>query len=525
MAKDVALVNVNADAKGFYTYRLTKYIAETEGLERFCYQLLKGIGFGSLAPAFDPLSGFRFSGIKIAPVNRPRYAPMINKTARVEIRTSRDRSWRTPIQTATPFAWDLLPLQLNSDSTTTSTISRVDQELLLNWTLDTTKRTRFGGEDFGEFEKLRGKIRSPGNGWSIVTSEIEVQATSPWVSTDINKNQALRIRRITGPRARFTGSSWLAVESAEQANASVQIQKHKLSVLRRCLPTSRKMGLARSIAELRDLPKTVRTSLEGLMAIVGKGSLKEQPINFLFGWKPFVEDLKRLVDLPEKLTKMVNYRLKRNGQPTTFRTRFSYYESVPNPPAFVYEALNLETNTSTTTDWNRKVTIRGMVNANVRFPLLEIPLFKGLPRDQLMALLYDDLQGNLPRLIDIYNLVPWSWLFDWFTGLGEYLDVVEMINGDDNLINYGFITYVSEGVIRTSYRSEVSQNQRLTVDGTRLIDINRKIPVGHESRFEYSYQLRKSLGSIPGVRFTSDQATLTSYQASIIGALALAKSR
>jgi len=524
LAKNVNYVSVPADPKGFYTYRLTKYIAETEGLERFCYQLLKGIGFASIAPAFDPFSGFRFSGIKVAPVNRPRYTTMMPAMARTEIRTSRNTSWRTPIQTATPFAWDLLPLQLNSDTTTTSSVSRAGQVLLLNWVLDTTKRTRFGGEDFGEFEMLRGKIFSPGNGWSIVTSEIEVQETSPWVSTDINKTRDLRSRRITGPRARFTESSWLAVESAEQANAQAVIDKHKLGVISRCLPNSRKMGLARSIAELRDLPTTVRTSLEGLMAIAGKGSLKEQPINFLFGWKPFVDDLIRLVDLPEKLTKMVNYRLRRNGQPTTFKTKFHYYEPVSNPPAFAYEALNLETNTSTTTDWSRKVTVRGMVNANVKFPLLEIPLFKGLPREKLKSLLYDDLQGNLPRLIDIYNLVPWSWLFDWFSGLGEYLDVIEMINGDNNLINYGFITYVSEGVVRTSYRCEVSQSQRLTVDGKRLIDTNRQVPIRHESRLEYKYQLRKSLGSIPGMRFTSDQATLTSYQAAIIGALALAKS-
>jgi len=50
------------------------------------------------------------------------------------------------------------------------------------------------------------------------------------------------------------------------------------------------------------------------------------------------------------------------------------------------------------------------------------------------------------------------------------------------------------------------------------------VPVNHASRLEYKYQLRKSFGSIPGMRFTSDQATLTSYQAAIIGALALAKS-
>jgi len=449
---------------------------------------------------------------------------MMPLTARDEIRTSISTSHRTPIKTETPFAWDLLPLQLNSSSTTTSTVSRASQVELLNWILDTTKRTRFGGEQFGELEMLRGKIHSPGNGWSMVTSEIEVQQTTPWVSTDINKTKDVRIRRITGPRARLSAASWLAVESAEQANAQAVIQKHQLGVLSRCLPNSRKMGLARSVAELRDLPQTLRSSLEGLMAVVGKGSLKEQPINYLFGWKPFVDDLKRLVDLPEKLTKMVNYRLQRNGQPTTFRTKFSYNEPVPNPPAFAYEALNLESNTSTTTDWSRKVTVRGMVNANVRFPLLEIPLFKGVKRDQLKALLYDDLQGNLPRLIDIYRLVPWSWLFDWFTGLGEYLDVVEMINGDNNLINYGFITYVSEGVVRTSYRCEVSQTRRLTVDGVRLIDTHFQVPVNHASRLEYKYQLRKSFGSIPGMRFTSDQATLTSYQAAIIGALALAKS-
>lgn len=524
MSKDPTFVEVPADPAGFYTYRISKYIAETEGLERFCFQLLKGIGFGSIAPAFDPFSGFRFSASKVAPVSRTRYSIMMPRTDRTEIRKGVSKSYRTPIQTATPFAWDLLPLQLNSSTTTSSSVPRTEQQLLLNVCRDTTKRTRQAGYDHGELEKLKGKVHSPGSGWSMLSSEIEVQATTPWVSTDINKTSDLKVRRITGPRARFSAASWNTLASAEKANAENIILSSQIKLLQKMLPNSRSMGLARSIAELRELPGTIRTSLEGLMATVGKGSLKEQPINLMFGWKPFLDDLKRLVDLPEKLTKMVNYRLKRNGQPTTFKAGFHYEESVPNPQTFTYEALNGENNASTTTDWRRKITVRGMVNANVKFPLLEIPLFQGLARERLKALLYDDLQGNLPRLIDIYNLVPWSWLVDWFTGLGEYLDVVEMINGDQNLVNYGFITVVSEGVIRTSYSCTRSQSKRLTVDGLRVVDTDIQVPLRHESRLEYKYQFRKSLSATQGLRFTSDLASLTGYQAAIIGALALAKS-
>jgi len=47
----------------------------------------------------------------------------------------------------------------------------------------------------------------------------------------------------------------------------------------------------------------------------------------------------------------------------------------------------------------------------------------------------------------------------------------------------------------------------------------------HESRLEYQYQLRKSIAAFSGWRMTNQPESLNSYQATIIGALALAKSR
>jgi len=335
------LREIYADPEGFYSYRISALIAQSKDpVERFAYQFFKAVGFESVAVAIDPLSGFRFSAVKPTPANRLRVRTLPVGKARTEVRRSVSRSFRTPIQTATPYAWDLLPLQLNSSITTNSIVGRSAQDPLVCISNDTTKRTRAIGSDVGEFEKFDGKIRSNGSGWAIVTSELEVQETSPWDQTKINKTDTLTVRALQGPRARYTSSAWNAIRTSEKTRGEALIEQHKNKLVNMCMPTSRSMGLARSIAELRELPQTVKTSLEGLIATVGKGDFREQPINFLFGWKPLVADIKKLVELPEKLSKMVNYRLNRNGLPTTFRAKLKFIEQISNPTGFTYDALN-----------------------------------------------------------------------------------------------------------------------------------------------------------------------------------------
>jgi len=467
----------------------------------------------SASLALDPFSVFKLSASKVCEANRYRTRMVVpTKRQRRQIRTSISRSATTPL---TPSPDDnprnRVSPQWSAWSFTPTEVVHTEQLPLYEYCLDTAKSTREEGQDQGEFEKFTFSVNSPGRSWQIYNQDLTQITTTPWIPMNLSATQNLRRRQFVGPSGRITQAQVDQLVSTESSNAYEVMEKNSIRMLSKSLPTSRQFSLYRSIAELRDIPRTLKSIFDFKLSELNAAKGSDAYLTYQFGIRPLIDDALKLLKTPERVAKRINTLISRRGQPTTFRFKSSWVESIPNPLAFTYDAMQFEVNPSVVTSGTREITLRSAVNANVRFPDIAPPL--------LRSYLNDKLYGAIPRPEDFYRLYPWTWLFDWFTGVGDYIECIDVINTDNSLINYGFLTYLSEGSISTAYRAHAEGLKRVTIDGIVTAEENIDVPINHTSTFNYQFQRRKSFGAFSGVKFTGEPEKLSGSQQTILGAL------
>jgi uncharacterized protein YlbG (UPF0298 family) len=309
-----------------------------------------------------------------------------------------------------------------------------------------------------------------------------------------------------------------------------------LGMLKNITPQSRDYSLFRNIIELRDVPRTIlqlRTTLQNLRSQelvldLSKLSLKfkkkifslttaldDIPSEYLayhFGWKQTYSDTLGLLRSPGRIAKKINLLIERNGKPTTYRTKRNFVLSDTGIPGFgdYVVPYGESQDGSVQHRLDREIELRMMVNTTFTFPNVDLPDF--------VEQQFIDQLGIYPRATDIYNLVPWTWLIDWFSGLGNYVEIIDNINHDRSLINYGFLTYESKGKVTSILNTHVENNSTITHNNISTHTVN-KVYSSHSSVWEYTFQRRKDLAGILDVNATSDPTSLTPYQNSILGAL------
>jgi hypothetical protein len=227
-------------------------------------------------------------------------------------------------------------------------------------------------------------------------------------------------------------------------------------------------------------------------------------------------DIMDLLTKPERAAREVNRLLRRSGQPTTFRTIRKIPGKTDGSPAFSdYTGYSAESITMETVH-SRKHELRLVVNATFDFPKADIPLFK--------KQLFLDKIGVNPTFTDFYNLTPWSWLVDWFTGLGNYVEAIDVINTDRSLFNWGLLTGITHGEITTTRRWKDRDIRSGEVDH---IPFNyQTLRNGtHESKCHYILQIRKNITTAYDVKTILEPSSLSLYQQSILGAILLGRRR
>jgi len=140
-----------------------------------------------------------------------------------------------------------------------------------------------------------------------------------------------------------------------------------------------------------------------------------------------------------------------------------------------------------------------------------------LAAPELRQYLWTKLWGLDPSPEDVYNLTPWTWLVDWFSGLGDYVNAYDRINSDTSLINWGFFVYESDVRIRTDFTGAVDTQTAL--EGV-LSPVKTEYQT-HSSVAGYKYISRKSIGSVGGTKLASETASLDEFQKIILGSLLL----
>lgn len=202
------------------------------------------------------------------------------------------------------------------------------------------------------------------------------------------------------------------------------------------------------------------------------------------------------------------------GKGTSFRTKRSWIEEETSHPNVTFNVLRGETLIGTDSSvGTRKVELRLVANFNVNFPYVDIPRLR---RELFLRKL-----GAYPSASDLYNLIPWTWLGDWFLGAGDYLELIESIANDRSLINYGFITYREESDINLCARGRFSTTVHRDINGSSS-STERYFYMEHTGRLKWVYHLRRSIPSLANVRTYWD-SNLNSNQTAILGALLSSK--
>lgn len=208
------------------------------------------------------------------------------------------------------------------------------------------------------------------------------------------------------------------------------------------LPDAGQFGFGETLVELAkgNLPKAIpdlarRIKKGRLLDPKGTGKdLGSDYLNYQFGIAPIVSDFTKLLTEGIAITENMfsSYNRKRKSYP--------HLEDISVTPYIIFD------NGGTAAD--SKVRLSGTVSADINMSAKFIKLRNDkLSREAEVA--FDLLQkiGFNQRLT--WDLMPWSWFIDWFTGMGNSIENAITLNGS----NKRFSTAYSSSTIKTNYVS------------------------------------------------------------------------
>lgn len=539
------------DPHKLYEYRLDTLAKNSTGLESFVYRLMPYSVIKSLAFAIDPTAPFKVSGSRITPVNRTRYRSTASVLQQGTVKRKRIFSSYSPEVNYKGISICWSPYQVTNNFSTIVGSGNITQPVLPDRVKDTTRRTRLYGSSQGTFEKFKGHINSPSRTirrvteektWLFTTTAINDPACSLAGGTRQGTNGSKEVMETTFAPfgATLSLASYNQLRDGEINHCLSLCQKHAVSMLKSVEPLARDYTLFRNTVELRDVPRSVaqlqRTAMDLRKVYLSlrhspklrkaifslKGLAKDVPneyLSFHFGWKQLWRDVNDLLALPEKASKKVNFLLSRSGKPTTLRSKRIFTSgTVSGVSGFEYQQTADDYWLNTNSRIERTSEVRLVVNRTWDFPPVNSAEFK--------RHVFTERTGIEPRITDVYNLVPWTWLLDWFTGLGNYIDLCETINSKDSgVINWGMISCSSTGRLITEFSSQSTSWRDTMVDNVNVSHVEYYTRNSHTSTYEFECQTRSDVATILDVNLTSVPSTLTAYQMSILGALLAQRSK
>lgn len=553
MVKSVIETRAHVDTRGlpesydphmFYEYAIDRALRDSDGIEWLVCRLMPRSIMRSFAFAIDPFSGLRTSATRITPVTRTR------TSSRVSVLDKRNQTGYNKVvsEATTP---NYGGVGVHSPFLTMSTLtfdqSRIlaDQARLPRRSQDTTRRTRIIGSEMGEFFRQEYSLSVPSrtiSNSSITRIEYEKQPAAPG-GNQRSFSTVNRLRTLSSA-ASFRLASYDLLRTNEAAYASTLLTRNALKLFNRALPDRREYSLFRNVVELRDLPRMIlqaRSTLIDLYRLVQSipsdavrkkvmnlkavaSDVPSEYLSFHFGWKQTYSDVMDLLQAPDRITKRINHLIRLGEKESVCRATMKLSCDTPSYSitGFDWDFTDLDQNSKVLTNFTRSAEARLALNVGFRFPDLMSPNFS--------QNLFLRKLGVFPSILDVYNLTPWTWLVDWFTGLGDYVDTIERINEDNKLINWGLATVVLQSSFRSTFSVESSSSdyhEYHTASGQTQIlrNITTKSRYTLDSEFVLETQVRKDLTTtLSGVGTTADEKTLSSFQRSILGALLLQRS-
>lgn len=280
----------------------------------------------------------------------------------------------------------------------------------------------------------------------------------------------------------------------------------------RTTPTKPEMSLSTAIGELKD----------GLPSLIGRQFLRDKSLssigseylNYQFGILPTIRDASDVVKLTRRYEKIVEQFKRDQGRvirrrTTLVNTKEESTTRVGYMNAYSGYSGNLQTvliseNAETHRLTSKKIWFSGAYS--VAYPRSADGLLQDIRE-------FNRVYGVIPNAELAWNLLPWSWLVDWFSNLGDIMSNVSYLTSPSTKMDYGYV------MGQTSYR--ITQRGNFGPDYIHL-----RSQVGTPVRLSTSvtYTEKRRLKASPfgfGVSFGS----LSGKQKSILTALGLSRLR
>jgi len=300
-------------------------------------------------------------------------------------------------------------------------------------------------------------------------------------------------------------------------------------------------SLGQFIIELRDVPTIpfrralgtiVESSrLNGTFSSIPKVLYKEllnfrnlgsEYLNHVFGWKPFVKDLQGMYNLWKTVDRQMAQIVRDNGKSIRRKARLKDERGITQSSGrWDYPGVNLVspppgwidpagTVWNLTTRWSEQVWFSGTYRYYI--PDTESSQWDARARAALF--------GALPTPSLLWEVLPWTWLFDWFANVGDIVSNAST-NAVDNLVT-------DHAHVMRQIRGETSARVLTWSQGARWgtpMEIGGDYPsydISVESRISYVLKSRSHGGNPFGPN--ADLGALTSHQLGILAALGYARS-
>lgn len=238
-------------------------------------------------------------------------------------------------------------------------------------------------------------------------------------------------------------------------------------------------------------------------------------LNFKFNWEQLYRDIVKLLKTLPKAAQDVNRLSARNGKFSNLSKSAMWTEDFANAPDTYVPSFDELTTDSILTSATRTVSLRCVSNVGIRFPDIDQPILR------LGKFL--EKVGAVPTPGDIYDLIPFTWMVDWFQGLGDYIHLMDAVNGDKSLINYSFLTYESTIDAHTDVTysaTETVSRQSLPPDtvSTPLHEYTNTRKWRFTLPYQVIYRRRIDVNSLTNAKSYAG-VNLSDYQATVLGAL------
>jgi hypothetical protein len=549
---NAAPVDPLSDTQTVYRNRKTRFLDASKEFFKNSKEPFSKVLYDVFGPEFfyqanvwlDPLWEFRFTGILYSDETRYREKrqPLVDGFVRETNQFKEFRNYFTDDPNSYPEYFYEGSEQVYDSPRITPPISHN-----LEWIGDSTNSTRSWNSSYSNTYAYGRDMPSFG-AMSLYRSKIDgsnqnrIYKTSKWTYflADDNGPTAL-YRRIEDRFFIDIDGLPATVDSDLRPSdlmmyewADTLLNEKIFDVLPSALANRRVFDTARNITELKDLPATV-ASVKSLRDLCRKLStdpaatirtLDKEIGNLYLSWKFGVEStvsaVESMMRIPEKAAKKLNYLIRRSGKISSGKSR-RIYKNVSPPdaipiPSFTYALPSWAEIVSQETTRSYDVEYRVAVNQSINFPKLAVPSYSDSNYRKILGL-------NLTPG-DIYHLLPWTWLIDWFSSVGKYVDILQAMHADDQLINYGFATVIITETVNHKCIVKVT-----SAEGSEYTPIGETVPVSlsyssseqlhtFQRTWVRTFRRRVEISTLEGViTFGIFQKGLSDFQTKILAAL------